>query len=680
MLKLRKILLYDSIYIGILIIVLIISIIRINIKPNLFYKENSTIVGRVESLEYEDDYYKLTIKGKEKVLGNFYSNNKIDIHLGDKVKVSGIISEPTNPTIKNTFNYKKYLNNKDIYHLINIDNIIVISKNKNIYYKVKEFVYKRLNHNKYLYTFIVGDKFYLSQEIKNSYQENGISHLFAISGMHITLLSNIILKLLSTLKVKENKRYLITSIILIFYLLIVGLSPSILRGVLFFIVFKYNNLYYFYIKPTNLFISVLCISLLINPKYIFEVSFQYSFLISFTLIYMSEFLSSKNYFISLIKTSIISSIVSLPISLYNFYSINVLSVIYNLLFIPLITIIVFPLSLITFIFPQITPIYNFITDIMENISIVLSKIKLGKLVFMKIHPIFYILYLIIIFIVFYFIKKNNFKYIFILLFILLIHYIYPSIKNDVFINFIDVGQGDSILIHNDKNILIDTGGKESNSNNNSIVINKTIPYLKSLGIKKIDYLILTHGDYDHMGESINLVEKDKVKNVIFNCGEFNNLEKELITKLNKNKVSYYSCINELDLENNKLYFLKTKEYDNENDNSNVIYTEINNYKFIFTGDASINTEKEILKDYNLPEIDVLKVGHHGSKTSSSKEFINEINPKYSIISVGKDNRYGHPNKEALDNLNNSQIYRTDQDGSIMFRIKNNKLEIEACNP
>jgi len=678
LLRLRKILLYDSIYIGILIIVLIISIIRINIKPNLFYKKNSKIVGTIENIEYEDDYYKFTIKGKEKVLGNFYSNNKIDIHLGDKVKVSGIISEPTNPTIKNTFNYKKYLNNKDIYHLINIDNIIVISKNKNIYYKVKEFVYKRLNHNKYLYTFIVGDKFYLSHEIKNSYQENGISHLFAISGMHITLLSNIILKLLSTLKVKENKRYLITSIILIFYLLIVGLSPSILRGVLFFIVFKYNNLYYFYIKPTNLFILVLCISLLINPKYIFEVSFQYSFLISFTLIYMSEFLSSKNYFISLIKTSIISSIVSLPISLYNFYSINVLSVIYNLLFIPLITIIVFPLSLITFIFPQITPIYNFITDIMENISIVLSKIKLGKLVFMKIHPIFYILYLIIIFIVFYFIKKNNFKYIFILLFILLIHYIYPSTKNDVFINFIDVGQGDSILIHNDKNILIDTGGKESSNKEKSIVINKTIPYLKSLGIKRIDYLILTHGDYDHMGESINLVEKDKVKNVIFNCGEFNNLEKELITKLNKNKVSYYSCINELDLENNKLFFLQTKEYDNENDNSNVIYTEINNYKFIFTGDASINTEKEILKDYNLPEIDVLKVGHHGSKTSSSKEFINEIKPKYSIISVGKDNRYGHPNKEALDNLENSIIYRTDQDGSIMFKIKNKKLKIETC--
>ena len=98
------------------------------------------------------------------------------------------------------------------------------------------------------------------------------------------------------------------------------------------------------------------------------------------------------------------------------------------------------------------------------------------------------------------------------------------------------------------------------------------------------------------------------------------------------------------------------------------------------GDASGTTEKEILNKYNLPDIDVLKVGHHGSKTSSSKEFINEVNPKYSIISVGKNNRYGHPNDSVLDNLEDSKIYRTDLDGSIMFKIKNDKLEIETCSP
>ena len=100
---------------------------------------------------------------------------------------------------------------------------------------------------------------------------------------------------------------------------------------------------------------------------------------------------------------------------------------------------------------------------------------------------------------------------------------------------------------------------------------------------------------------------------------------------------------------------------------------------MFMGDASITTEKEILKKYSLPDIDVLKVGHHGSKTSSSEEFINEINPKYSNISVGKNNRYAHPNKKVLANLKDSKIYRTNQDDSVMFKIKNNKLIIETCS-
>ena len=182
-----------------------------------------------------------------------------------------------------------------------------------------------------------------------------------------------------------------------------------------------------------------------------------------------------------------------------------------------------------------------------------------------------------------------------------------------------------------------------------------------------------------MGEAINLVENFKVEKVIFNCGEFNELEQGLIEVLDKKKIPYYSCIKELNIDNNKLYFLQAKEYDNENDNSNVIYTELNGYKFMFMGDASITTEKEILNKYNLLDIDVLKVGHHGSKTSSGKEFINEIEPKYSIISVGKNNRYGHPNKEVLNNLKDSKIYRTDKDESIMFKIKNNKLKINRFN-
>ena len=174
-----------------------------------------------------------------------------------------------------------------------------------------------------------------------------------------------------------------------------------------------------------------------------------------------------------------------------------------------------------------------------------------------------------------------------------------------------------------------------------------------------------------MGEAINLVENFKVEKIIFNCGETNDLEKKLIKVLEKKKIKYNFCIKELNIDNNKLHFLQTKEYDNENDNSNVIYTELNGYKFMFMGDAGIEKENEILNKYNLSNIDVLKVGHHGSKTSSGKEFIDEINPKYSIISVGKNNRYGHPNKEVLNILNNSKIYRTDLNGTIAIKINSN---------
>ena len=177
-----------------------------------------------------------------------------------------------------------------------------------------------------------------------------------------------------------------------------------------------------------------------------------------------------------------------------------------------------------------------------------------------------------------------------------------------------------------------------------------------------------------MGEAKYLVENFKVDKVIFNCGEFNYLEKELIKVLDERNIEYKSCINKLNVDGTSLKFLQTGKYDNENDNSNVIYSEIDNKKFLFMGDAGVDKELDILNKYDIFDIDVLKIGHHGSRTSSGKEFINETNPKYSIISVGKNNRYGHPNREVLYNLKESKIYRTDQDGSIMFKLKNNKLK------
>lgn len=183
-----------------------------------------------------------------------------------------------------------------------------------------------------------------------------------------------------------------------------------------------------------------------------------------------------------------------------------------------------------------------------------------------------------------------------------------------------------------------------------------------------------------MGSSSYLVNHFKVNKVFLNCGPHNELEKALIKELEKKNIKHYSCIKELNIDKYKLQFLNTKEYDNENDNSNVIYFNYNNYKFLLMGDAGIEKEKDILKKYNLNNIDFLKVGHHGSNTSSSKEFINNINPKYSIISVGKNNKYGHPKENILDILKNSNIYRTDRDGSIEIKLNKNGYKIRTCIP
>ena len=420
----------------------------------------------------------------------------------------------------------------------------------------------------------------------------------------------------------------------------------------------------------------LIILLSINPFLIYHIAFQYSYIISLSLVLFAKNIKSiKNSILKSLYISYISFMVSIPICMYHFYKINILSIILNIVYIPLVSSIIFPLSLISFIVPKVDAILNIFIKIVETSSLFISKFKIGIVYFPKPNLIIIIILYIFIFALLY--NKKNY-----IIFLLLFFY-----KNSIYFNnnyeiaYLDVGQGDSAFIRfprNKSNLLIDTGGRIDS--NYKFTLNQTIPYLNSIGINHIDYLILTHGDYDHMGEAINLVINFKVKKVIFNCGEYNDLEKELIKVLDKKKIQYYSCIKQLNIDKFKLYFLQTKVYDNENDNSNVIYTELDRYKFMFMGDASTTTEHEILKEYNLTDIDVLKVGHHGSKTSSSIEFINEINPKYSIISVGKNNRYGHPNKETLDNLENSKIYRTDQDGSIMFKIKNNKLKVETCNP
>ena len=193
-------------------------------------------------------------------------------------------------------------------------------------------------------------------------------------------------------------------------------------------------------------------------------------------------------------------------------------------------------------------------------------------------------------------------------------------------------------------------------------------YFASIGIKKIDYSIITHGDEDHIGGSITLINNFQVKNVILNKGTFTDIEKELIKNLNKKKIPYQININKINLSNHTIYLLNNTKYNNENDNSIITYFTYQKYKFLYMGDASITTEDNLLENYNLNNISILKVGHHGSNTSSSKDFISQINPSISLISVGENNIYHHPNKEVTNNLSKSRIYRTDINNMVKLTI------------
>ena len=644
------------------------------------YKENdSTFEGNILSIKKYDTKTTFIIKEKnktEKILVNYYE--KIDkINLGDKVKIKGTLKLPSKNTVPNLFNYRKYLNNNNIYYILTASEITKIKNNTKILTHYKNKLQKYINRKKahtYLNIFILSNKNDLDKEVLNSYQANGLSHLFSISGMHITLLLGTILKLLDKVSYNRYYKYIFLIIILIIYMYLTDFTPSILRSGIMFILLTLNKLFNFKIKTKNIIMLTFIIIVLINPYYIYNLGFQLSYLISFYLIIFAHIINKhKNYFKKIFITSLISFLVSFPIIISNYYQVNLLSILINLLFVPIISYIVLPLAFITLILPT-DSLLILTMDILEGISLSLTNINYLLLELPK--PS---IYLIIIYYAIITLLLINKKCFISLLTTIFIHKISINFNPNMEILFLDVSQGDSILLHyphNKYNILIDTGGNY----NYEISKNIIIPYLKSKGINKIDYLILTHGDYDHMGESINLIENFKVEKVIFNCGEFNDLEKELIKVLEKKKIKYYSCIKELNIDNSKLYFLQTKEYDNENDNSSVIYFNYYNYKFLFMGDASTEREKDILEKYNLKDVDFLKVGHHGSNTSSSEEFINSINPKYSLISVGKNNRYGHPNKEVLDTLNDSKIYRTDQDGSIMFKIKKDKLQIETCSP
>lgn len=247
-------------------------------------------------------------------------------------------------------------------------------------------------------------------------------------------------------------------------------------------------------------------------------------------------------------------------------------------------------------------------------------------------------------------------------------------KDLLSIHIIDVGQGDSILIQTPKNtnILVDGGNEDS-----SLIISK---FIKSKKAKNLDLVIATHPDTDHIGSLDNVINKFKVSKLYLpNKNTNNDSYYNLIQACNKKNIKpqYLSKGDIINLEDNLKLTILNPSYTHEDSNSNSIVFKLDykNKSFLFTGDATKENEIEMINNFNLNDIDFLKVAHHGSKNSSTEEFLKSTTPDVAAISCGYDNTYGHPHKDTLLRLAqvNTKVYRTDKQGHISFYSDGNTI-------
>lgn len=670
LLRLKTILQSSHLILILLIITIIYSLIYSNIPVTSKYNINDTLIrGTLLSKSIDGDKLTIVLKGKEKIKGTFYIKNEKDVNfynnipLGTNLELSGTLAIPSKNTIPNTFNYKKYLYYQGINYTMSINSIKINNSNLPLLYKIKDMLIQYINQFKskaYLLTFILGDKSSLEEGVYEGYQSIGVSHIFAISGMHVSLLTGIILKLLK--KLKENTRYIIVILFLLIYSFLTDFQPSILRSITLFILLFLNKRFSFNLNTLKVYYLTITVLLICNPYLIHNVGFQYSSIVSYSLIRNSKLIKG-NYIMKCLKISLIAFVYSLPITAINNYEINILSVFNNLLYVPLISFIIYPISLLTLLFPfldNVLLILNHLSEFIANYMLIFNII-IPKL------PTFVII-VYYIFITFFF---NSYRKIFLIIpfILILVIKIYPFIDSNYYVYFLDVGQGDSTVIkYKNETIMIDTGGKTSfktdawKEKKKTYLTDNTIRFLKSIGVNKVNYIILTHGDTDHLGEAEHLVDNFQVLNIILNKGDYNNYEKSLLKKGINITNKYQGNLNMQILDTDILY-------DNENDNSIVTLLNIDNYKLLFMGDASIKVEQDLLKKYKL-STSLIKLGHHGSKTSSDYNFIKSINPSIAIISSGRNNRYNHPNQETLDTLDKLKVnyYNTQSSGTIKLKL------------
>lgn len=642
-------------------------------------------------------------KYKDKFVLNLFVKGKSEIYkYGDILKVQGTLQIPKTLGNKGEFNYKKYLNSKKIYGVINGYNFTKIDHKigniiYNISYKIRDFFNKNIDKSltykeaNLLKSMLYGDTRFLDEDLNEIFENIGITHLLAVSGSNVATVVIISKMILDKMKLSKNFINYFLIIIVIIFTIISGCELSIVRASIMCIIMILGDILGRKYTIWSSIYTSFYLMLLYNPYCILNVGMQLSFLatIGIVMFYKHIITFFKNNILSRLKNEILihifeisldmlavtisAFVMILPVQLYYFNSFNIIIFVSNIIAVFLADIIC-NIGFVS-LFVSFIPLVNFFSTncilvllkCLINISNLLGNFKFLELKVKSPNIVIISMYYILVILIFKYInnkrylKKVILKICKIYILILIVTSVY-NIFLDNYVIFFNVGQGDCSLIKVfSKIIVVDCGSTEKKAGK---ILNS---YLKQNGIEKIDILILSHSHEDHIN-GIKDLEDVKIKNIVYTREDVIPFIGENIPRIQVIKDEIIKINNNCFIEIKSPSIDNIKDNDEKNANSLVALIKLNKNKILYMGDSTQNTEQILIKN-NIEKVDVLKVGHHGSKTSTSYKFINKIRPLYAVISSKKE-EYGHPDKEVLEILSkfNIKVHITEKDKFLKFKL------------
>lgn len=662
-----------------IMVIIITSFLGVNlIIRNVNYQKidygNINLQGVVTSVKEKTKSNQVIVRSNK--LKYIFYDDKKTLKIGDYIEVSGNLTQGDTNHIPLLFNYQRYLKENNIKGIIKDITYEKIKTSVTIYTAHQKVLNYFNFHFKgqtrgFLKALLIGDKTSLGEELIEEISSVGIGHLFVISGLHMNVLQKIVEKLLKYLKVPSKFHTTIIIVFFLLYFMITLYLVSILRVLLIYVLSKINKKASLNLTTLDIYTISITVILIVNPYYLMNYSFILTFIISTSLVVISPLLKYKKikgFILNNLIMSINSILVTIPIIVHINPSINTLSIIYNLFYIPFVTYILLPFSLIVTIFNFLSPVYELIVTAFSKVTSFLSVVKIGELrlsTSSEIFPIiFYALFLIIV-ILFLSNSKIKKKIIAGVTMVSLI-FIWSNSANlnlNDQIYFLDLPVGDSTLIvkaFNSANILIDTG---ENINNDLDL------FLKKKGIKRLDFVIISHSDSDHNGRLHALIKDFKIKNIVISS--YDTITEKIcqdalyngnIIKVKKGSSITYKNINFQVLS-------PSKKHTSPNNDSIVMKVNIFDKTILMTGDMEKEIENELLKEYKEIVVDIYKVPHHGSYTSSTTDFLNKLNYEYAVCMNGYRNTFGFPNNKVVTRYDQSKLLVTKDYTTIIFQKK-----------